>query len=96
MASTPQQTAMPNDVRNDESGQFVPKYADADFLAAVDTFDEATTREVAEHVGADHDTARRRLNALADKGRVGRRRIAATILWSDATADTEDETEAPA
>ena len=74
---------MPNDARNEKSGQFAPKYADEDFLEAVQTLGEATTREVAEHVGADHDTARRRLNTLADENRVGRREIAATILWSD-------------
>lgn len=74
---------MPNTARNDESGQYAAKYADEDFLDALDALGEATTREVAEHVGADHDTARRRLNALADEDRVGRRKVAATILWSE-------------
>ena len=82
MATPPQQQVMANDVRNEESGQFVPKYDDEDFIEAVQALEEATTREVAEHIGADHDTARRRLNKLADEGRVGRREIAATILWS--------------
>lgn len=82
MVSPPQQTGMPNDARNADTGQFAPKYEDEEFIDAVGALKEATTREVADRVGADHDTARRRLNALADEGRVDRRRIAATIVWS--------------
>lgn len=84
MAQEPQRSVMPNDKQDEQTGRFEKKYADEDFLNALAALEEATTREVAEHVGADHDTARRRLNALADEERVERRKIAATILWSGA------------
>lgn len=82
MAGEPQQPAMPNDKQDEQTGRFERKYTDEEFLNAMDALGEATTREAAEYVGADHDTARRRLNTLADEGQVDRRKVAATILWN--------------
>ena len=74
---------MPHDERNEDSGKFTPKYQDSEFTDAVaDLSDHPTTSDVAREVGCDHDTARRRLNRLADDGRVDRTMIAATIVWS--------------
>ena len=87
MATESQRGVMPNDARNEESGQFVPKYPDEAFLNAVRELGEATTSEVAAAVGADHDTARRRLHALVDDGQIRRRKIAATIVWSPAEVE---------
>ena len=73
---------MPHSDRSDESGRFTPKFADDEFIDAVSELGEATTREVAEQVGADHDTARRRLTRLSESDDVCRRKVGNTILWS--------------
>ena len=84
---------MPHDERDENSGKFEPKYQDSEFVEAVANLsDHPTTREVASEVGCDHDTARRRLNRLADEQRVERTMIAATIVWS--LVEEEEESEA--
>jgi hypothetical protein len=91
---------MPNDATDAETGRFVSKYDDADFLAALDTLGEAGTRTVAEEVGCNRDTARVRLTALAEESDVQRREIAGAILWSsdaaDESTDSDDRTEVSA
>ena len=95
-----QSAAMPNDATDAETGRFVSKYEDEDFLAALETLGEAGTRAVADEVGCNRDTARVRLTALAEQGAVERREIAGAILWSldvaDESADPDDRTEVSA
>ena len=95
-----QSAAMPNDATDAETGRFVSKYEDEDFLAALETLGEAGTRAVADEVGCNRDTARVRLTALAEQGDIERREIAGAILWSldvaDESADPDDRTEVSA
>jgi hypothetical protein len=95
-----QSAAMPNDATDAETGRFVSKYEDEDFLAALETLGEAGTRAVADEVGCNRDTARVRLTALAEQGDIERREIAGAILWSlavaDESADPDDRTEVEA
>lgn len=96
MATEPQAALMPNDQRESESGQFASKYPDETFLSALNDLGEAGTRDVAEHVGCDRDTARRRLTALAESSDANRRKIAGAILWSRTGESADDGTEARA
>lgn len=82
MALEPQRTDMPNDARNDTSGRFAPKYPNESFTGALDELGEVGTREVAEHVGCDFDTARLRLQNLAEQGAVEKRQVSSVTLWS--------------
>lgn len=82
MASEPQSADMPNDERNDASGQFVAKYRDEAFTEALRKQGETGTREVAHTVGCDYDTARLRLRQLAEDGTVQRRQVSGVTLYS--------------
>lgn len=73
---------MPGKDRDEESGEYVDTYPDAEFIEAIETYDGAAgTLEIAEHVGCHRDTARRRLNEMADKGTVRRRDVGDAALW---------------
>jgi len=87
---------MPNDARNEDSGQFTSKYSDETFLDALGELGATGTPELATEVGCDYDTALRRLSALAERGVIDRRRFAGSILWSrpDATAPADEEASA--
>ena len=74
---------MVNDSRDSTSGQYTPVYEDDDFLEAIrDRDGRASTRQVADAVGCDKDTAYRRLRSLAEGGELEREDIGNTILWS--------------
>lgn len=74
---------MPED-RDEDSGQFREQYPTESFLTAVAEIEMATTAEVAEHVGCSYDLAYRRLNALADEGRVERSDVGGSFVWQTA------------
>lgn len=81
---------MTNDRQDETSGKFVPKYEDADFLAALeDLGGAASTAEVAEAAGAKKRTTHYRLDKLRDQGRVTSRTVGGSLLWM-----LEDDTEA--
>ena len=74
---------MPNDARNDASGQFVEKYPREAFLRAIAEAEPvAGTGEVANVVGCEHDTAYKRLQRLLDEGTVEKRKVGNMLLWS--------------
>ena len=56
-------------------GRFGEQYPDTAFIEAVRELSPGRTSEVAEIVGCDHETARLRLDALADVGQLDRRRL---------------------
>ena len=69
--------------RNEETGQYSASYSDDDFLEAIaDLGGTAGTSEIAGHVGCVRDSAYRRLNQLAENGRIERRRIGNSLVWS--------------
>ena len=71
----------PYDERDEESGQFAPKFADGDFLDAVRELNGATTSEVAEAVGCKYRTAYARLGDLQEEGGVTSTKVGNTLLW---------------
>lgn len=86
---------MPYDERDEESGQFTPTFADAEFVDALRERDGGTTAEVAEAVGCKYRTAYARLNDLEDEGRVQSREVGNSLLWTAVDdADAEGDVEA--
>ena len=78
-----QKSRMPNDARNDTSGQFVEKYPRGAFLRAItEAQPVAGTGEVADAVGCKHDTAYKRLHRLLDEGTIEKRKVGNMLLWS--------------
>jgi CTP-dependent riboflavin kinase len=72
---------MPRD-RDPESGKFREAYADKRFIEALRATDGmAGSKEVAGQVGCSYETAYRKLQRLADRGRVTRRTVGNTIMW---------------
>jgi DNA-binding Lrp family transcriptional regulator len=63
------------------------QFADADFLDAVEKYNPASTSEVADEVGCTRRNAGMRLKRLADEGKVKRKKIAASQVWTLVEAD---------
>lgn len=76
-------SGMVNESRDDTSGQYTPVYEDADFFEAIRERDGmASTRQVADAVGCDKDTAYRRLRSLRDdQGELTSEDLGNTLLW---------------
>jgi len=75
------------DEDRDDGGRYVEKYPLKDVEAAVEARDDATTGEVAEAVGCNHDTAYKKLRTLEEEGRVTSRKIGNARLWSAVKED---------
>lgn len=58
------------------------QYSDGDFLDAVAKHTPASTSEVANEVGCTRRNADMRLKKLADEGKVKRKKIAASQVWT--------------
>ena len=58
------------------------QYTDSDFLDAVEKHSPASTSEVADEVGCTRRNADMRLKNLADEGKVMRKKIAASQVWT--------------
>lgn len=74
---------MVNESRNGESGQYTTVYEDAEFIQAIrDRGGMASTRQVADAVGCDKDTAYRRLRSLRESDEIESEDIGNTMLWT--------------
>jgi DNA-binding Lrp family transcriptional regulator len=58
------------------------QYSDSDFLDAVEKHAPASTSEVAQEVGCTRRNADMRLKRLANEGKVKRKKIAASQVWT--------------
>lgn len=66
----------------DEHGQFQAEHSDDEILAAVDEFEPAATREVAESVGYKSRSAvEYRLRQLENEGRVRSKKVGRELVW---------------
>ena len=65
---------------------------DEEFVDSVGAHDFPTTTEIADDVGCKYRTAYERLNRLADEGRVARRKIGSSLVWT--TTDSSGEGDA--
>jgi DNA-binding Lrp family transcriptional regulator len=63
------------------------QYLDEDFLNAVRKHNPASTSEVADEVGCTRRNADFRLKKLADEGKVIRKKIAASQVWTLSEAE---------
>lgn len=79
------ETKMVNEERDENSGRFTG-YNAADFTDAIRAINDrgalADTGRVADEVGCHRETARRRLNNLADEGRISRMNVGQALVWS--------------
>lgn len=66
--------------------RFTKQFEDTEFIDAVEALDDATTREVAEIVGCQKETARQRLKELAERGAVIERQVGYQSVWETANS----------
>lgn len=69
---------MPED---ESGGPFEQKHADDDLLAFIEAEEVVTTKEVADHFDYHLQTARRRLKALAQDGRLRQKDVGKRFVW---------------
>lgn len=73
---------MPNDERDETTGEFREKYRRETFLEAIEKRGGAAgTQEVADEVGCPYNTAYSKLRALESEGRITSRKVANARLW---------------
>lgn len=73
-----------DDTPRRDTGEFDERVSDDDLLEAVREYDPAATSEVADAVGVTRQAADYRLRRLADEGRVQKKKIGASLVWSPA------------
>ena len=65
----------------ERSGPFEKKYSDDDLLAFIEQEEVVTTKEVADHFDYHLQSARRRLKALAQEGRLNQKDVGKRFVW---------------
>lgn len=73
---------MPNADRDTDTGRYTETYPTEEFIEAVRELSPAGTADVAEAVGCRYETAYKKLQHLADQGRVASDKIGGSLLWS--------------
>jgi predicted ArsR family transcriptional regulator len=77
-----------NDERDEQSGQFKQKYDPEQVLKAVhEQCGGATASEVADRLDAPRRSIHTRLAALHDDGRLGKRSVGPSVLWTVADGE---------
>lgn len=77
----------------DSHGRIKPQHSDEAVIAAVEKRSPAATSEVGDELGIARQSADYRLRKLADEGRVEKKKIGASLVWSVALAETSSEDE---
>jgi predicted ArsR family transcriptional regulator len=78
-----------NDERDEQSGQFKQKYDPDQLIEAVrEQGGGATASEVADRLDAPRRSIHTRLAALHDDGRLGKRNVGPSVLWTLADGET--------
>lgn len=67
--------------RDEDTGQYKEEFPVQVFLNAVNKLETPTTTNVAETVGCSYDLAYRRLNQLADQGKLQKQSVGNSLLW---------------
>lgn len=76
--------------RHGEGGEFVEETSHEDVLGVFERIDgpALTSADVSETLGCSRQTARRKLNELTDRGRLGKRKTAGRVVyWKLPAAD---------
>lgn len=68
--------------KRNEGGRFEPEHTDEEVLAAVRTHEPAGTKEVADELGIARQSADYRLRSLFDEGRVSKKKVGNSLVWS--------------
>nr|ADE29238.1 conserved hypothetical protein [uncultured virus] len=76
-----------------DTGEWSSTVTDADLLAAVEEHSPAATSEVGDEVDMTRAGAHKRLHKLHDAGKVGKKKIAASLVWFIDDTETESEPE---
>lgn len=71
----------------DESGKIKQKFDDDEFVSAVKEHQPASTKEVAETVGCERQTADYRLRQLADDDSITKKMVGNSLAWSVTQSD---------
>lgn len=73
---------MDEDRERNEGGRFEPEHTDEEVLEAVRTHEPAGTKEVADELGIARQSADYRLRGLLDEGRVSKKKVGNSLVWS--------------
>jgi len=73
---------MDEDRERNEGGRFEPEHTDGEVLDAVRKHEPAGTKEVADELGIARQSADYRLRRLLDEGRVSKKKVGNSLVWS--------------
>lgn len=73
---------MDEDRERNEGGRFEPEHTDEEVLDAVRKHEPAGTKEVADELGIARQSADYRLRRLLDEGRVSKKKVGNSLVWS--------------
>lgn len=69
------------DDRDPETGQISEKFSDEEFLKAVEKYEPASTKEVADEVGCTRRNADVRLKKLEDREEISSKIAGNSLIW---------------
>ncbi|ELY76174.1 winged helix-turn-helix transcriptional regulator [Natrinema pallidum] len=73
---------MDEDRERNEDGRFEPEHTDEEVFNAVRKHEPAGTKEVADELGIARQSADYRLRRLLDNGRVSKKKVGNSLVWS--------------
>lgn len=73
---------MPNADRDTDTGRYTETYPTEEFIKAVRELSPAGTADVADRVGCQYETAYKKLQQLADQGKITSDKIGGSLVWS--------------
>lgn len=73
---------MEEDRERNKGGRFEPEHTDEEVLDAVRKHEPAGTKEVGDELGIARQSADYRLRRLLDEGRVSKKKVGNSLVWS--------------
>lgn len=73
---------MEEDRERNEGGRFEPEHTNEEVLEAVRKHEPAGTKEVADELDIARQSADYRLRRLLDEGRVSKKKVGNSLVWS--------------
>jgi predicted transcriptional regulator len=74
--------AMGEERERNESGRFEPEFTDEEVISAVRVHEPAGTKEIADELGIARQSADYRLRRLLEEGRVSKKKVGNSLVWS--------------
>jgi hypothetical protein len=77
-----------------DGGEFVETVTHSDVLGVLDTVDGPVilSADVADELGCSRETARRKLEALFEKGQLSRRKVSRRVIYWEPESETDSDT----